>query len=102
MGGRASRGGEAINQPVTGSSLGPSPTPYRALVPGPAAQRGPRKGRGEDRRLYFVAIKDVKMELIPFGGPSPSEVAHHRSQEHGLSTARTGHRGEAEGKGQPG
>lgn len=96
------RGGEPINQPVTRSSLGPSPTPYRASVPGPAAQRGPRKGRGEDRRLYCVAIKDVKMELTPFGGPSPGEVTHHRSQEQGLSAARTGRHGEAEGKGQPG
>ena len=102
VGGRACRGGEPIHQPVTRSSLGPSPTPYRASVRGPAAQRGPRKGRGEDRRLYFVAIKDVKMELTPFGGPSAREVTHHRSQEQGLSAARTGRHGEAEGKGQPG
>lgn len=43
VGGRASRGGEPINQPVTRSLLGPSPTPNRAWVGTAGSQK--RKGR---------------------------------------------------------
>lgn len=95
------QGREPINQPVTRSLLGPSPTPHQAWVPGLSSTAGSQK-RGDDRHLYFVAIIDVKMELIPFGGPSPREVTHHQSQEEHLSTGRTGHHSAAEGRGSQG
>lgn len=96
-GGPAEAGNPSISL-SPGLCWAPPPLP---TGPG-SAQWGPRKGRGEDRHLYFVAIIDVKMELIPFGGPSPSEATHHHSQEERLSIARTGCHGGAEGKGQPG
>ena len=102
MGGRASRGGNPSISLSPGLCWAPSPLPTRPGSQDRAAQRGPRKGRGDDRHLYFVAIIDVKMELSPFGGPSLSEVTHHHSQEEHLSTIRTGHHSAAEGRGSQG
>lgn len=84
--GRASRGGNpSISLSPPGLCWAPSPTPNRAWV----GTVGSQKGRGEDRHLYFVAIIDVKMELI-FLLNLPSEATHHHSQEERLSIARTG------------